>query len=236
MCLSACVISLHATIWPESETLKYHTVGPARCQGRPGAHVVGVSHQDLFFFFLLFSLTRLVSDAHFMLHFTSSSSLLLALLTFSFKFIHRNNLEFTNLQQVTVCTIEMSNNFGERWTPCLFSALDVNEANLAIAISLSRLQRCISANIEWRQDPDIYVYNYSLLETAMRENTRVVRIWRIQAHIVRSRQQNVNIHLAKAVEIFGHNLCCASDLSSQSVSKLVPLCVSEWEGNLKHVI
>ncbi len=31
--LSACVISLCATIWPESETLRYHTVGPARCQG-----------------------------------------------------------------------------------------------------------------------------------------------------------------------------------------------------------
>lgn len=33
VCVSACAILLHATIWPESETLKYHTVGPARCQG-----------------------------------------------------------------------------------------------------------------------------------------------------------------------------------------------------------
>lgn len=31
--LFARVISLRATIWPESETLRYHTVGPARCQG-----------------------------------------------------------------------------------------------------------------------------------------------------------------------------------------------------------
>lgn len=31
--LSAHVISLPAAIWPESETLRYHTVGPARCQG-----------------------------------------------------------------------------------------------------------------------------------------------------------------------------------------------------------
>lgn len=39
-CLSACVMSLHATIWLQSETLKSHTVGLARCRRRPGAHVV----------------------------------------------------------------------------------------------------------------------------------------------------------------------------------------------------
>lgn len=31
--LPARVSFLQATIWPESETLRYHTVGPARCQG-----------------------------------------------------------------------------------------------------------------------------------------------------------------------------------------------------------
>lgn len=105
-----CVIPLHATIWPESETLKYHTVGPARCQGVRVPRWLGcltktfslsgirysfqvIFHFDIkvFFFFLNLTLNSPWNNQK------NSWPLPLALLTFPFKIIDSNSLEFANL-------------------------------------------------------------------------------------------------------------------------------------------